>query len=36
MNEQQNELDAKEFPPDQDPLVGQISLEDLLAELRLG
>jgi len=36
MNEQQNELEVKDLPPDQDPLVGQISLDELLAELRFG
>ena len=28
------ELEIIELPPDQDPLVGQISLDELLTELR--
>ena len=36
MNEQEKGFEEKELPPDQNPLVGQISPEELLAELRLG
>jgi len=36
MNEQQHELEVKELPPDQEPLIGQISMDELLAELRFG
>jgi len=36
MNEQEKDLEGMELPPDQEPLVGQISLDELLAELRFG
>ena len=36
MNEQEKDLEGMEPPLDQEPLIGQISLDELLAELRLG
>ena len=36
MNELEKDIEATELPPDQEPLVGQIIMDELLAELRLG
>jgi hypothetical protein len=36
MNEQEKDYEVTELPPDQEPLVGQISMDELLDELRLG
>ena len=34
MNEQDKELEVKEIPTGQEPLVGQINMDELLTELR--
>ena len=36
MNEQEKDFETIELPLDQEPLVGRISMDEMLAELRFG